>query len=616
MDPRLNLDDIDFDQLAELGRSLIPSLAPAWTDHNAHDPGIMLIELMAWVAEAQIYSLARLRRDERLAYAGLVGVRPQPPTPATALIWPTFDPASLPAFLETTVGAADVVVSDRPDAPRFRLSATLRITAARPTAVKTETADGRVVDQTRANDGNAASYQPFGPAPGPDDRLALHFQASGADLAAAPLSLGVEAAASITAPPGTPSHLRAAVRDSAGERAVTLEDRTAGLLQTGVILVHLADAAPIEPEFTLVLSAPSGLVRPPRVHRILPNVLPVEQIEHIELEEAPGFGEGLPDQTYRLIRSELTQPDALSVTLLTDAGAQDWTIVPDFRAAGPADHVVTFDPAEGVLLFGNGLNGAVPPPGASLQLKYDVCAGARGNLSANALWRLKNVDQVFGGNRAAATGGVDGSVLADLQAQADAEANAHRASVTAEDLADHALGQRDLAVARAVEAPPDCHRTPGARILVAVGATDDAVVENPAWLSELRRRLAPSLLLGQSLQVKPPRYVDVGIKARLTAAPGADPAAIVDDAGHLLTRRLRKDGPDGGWPFGRDLTPAMVGGWLRAGVAGVARVESVQLLRGGVAQAREVRLGPFDLPRLVLADGDITAERAGARATA
>ena len=68
-----NLFDRRFADLVEQGRSRLPSLAPDWTDHNAHDPGIMLMELLAWVAEAQIYSLARARRDERGAYAALMG---------------------------------------------------------------------------------------------------------------------------------------------------------------------------------------------------------------------------------------------------------------------------------------------------------------------------------------------------------------------------------------------------------------------------------------------------------------------------------------------------------------------------------------------------------------
>ena len=39
------LDDLTWEELVEDGRERIPSTAPGWTDHNAHDPGITLLEL-------------------------------------------------------------------------------------------------------------------------------------------------------------------------------------------------------------------------------------------------------------------------------------------------------------------------------------------------------------------------------------------------------------------------------------------------------------------------------------------------------------------------------------------------------------------------------------------
>ena len=59
--------------LIEIGRAKLPSLAPEWTDHNAHDPGITLMELLAYTAEAQLYSLSRLRRDERVFRLSRIG---------------------------------------------------------------------------------------------------------------------------------------------------------------------------------------------------------------------------------------------------------------------------------------------------------------------------------------------------------------------------------------------------------------------------------------------------------------------------------------------------------------------------------------------------------------
>ena len=70
-----NLDDRRWADLVEEARALIPRVAPRWTDHNAHDPGITFIELFAWLAEMQLYQLNRVGERHREAFARLAGVR-------------------------------------------------------------------------------------------------------------------------------------------------------------------------------------------------------------------------------------------------------------------------------------------------------------------------------------------------------------------------------------------------------------------------------------------------------------------------------------------------------------------------------------------------------------
>ena len=56
------LDDITFDRTVEELIRRIPVYAPEWTDHNASDPGIAFIHLVACVAEQVDYRLNRLPR--------------------------------------------------------------------------------------------------------------------------------------------------------------------------------------------------------------------------------------------------------------------------------------------------------------------------------------------------------------------------------------------------------------------------------------------------------------------------------------------------------------------------------------------------------------------------
>jgi hypothetical protein len=55
--PLPNLDDRSFDDLTAEARALIPSLQPDWTDHNPSDPGITLVELLAWLTEMLLFQV-------------------------------------------------------------------------------------------------------------------------------------------------------------------------------------------------------------------------------------------------------------------------------------------------------------------------------------------------------------------------------------------------------------------------------------------------------------------------------------------------------------------------------------------------------------------------------
>lgn len=98
-----NLDDRNWAELVDEGRALIPVYGPEWTDHNASDPGITLMELLAWIAEMDIYELNQVSDRERLKFLKLVGVAPQPPLPARAALRITLatgSPLALPAGVE------------------------------------------------------------------------------------------------------------------------------------------------------------------------------------------------------------------------------------------------------------------------------------------------------------------------------------------------------------------------------------------------------------------------------------------------------------------------------------------------------------------------------------
>ncbi|HLG16343.1 MAG TPA: baseplate J/gp47 family protein [Blastocatellia bacterium] len=68
-----NLDDRTYADLVEEARALIPTYAPdEWTNHNASDPGITLIEMFAYLTEMLMYRLNRVTDANVCAFLKLI----------------------------------------------------------------------------------------------------------------------------------------------------------------------------------------------------------------------------------------------------------------------------------------------------------------------------------------------------------------------------------------------------------------------------------------------------------------------------------------------------------------------------------------------------------------
>jgi predicted phage baseplate assembly protein len=316
-----NLFDRRFDALVEEARSRLPSLAPRWTDYNAHDPGITLLELLAYVAEAQMYSLGRMRRDEREGYAALLGLHGKGPRPAVGSLWP--DPADpdspFRSYQQPVILEADALVRmDRGDSPSFHPTHRILWTAGHVTALRTLLADGRVIDLTQVNAQGNRAFEPFGPAAGARDVLRLDYATLGergvlperrALAHQAYWPIGVRAAPGLRVVAGnagdddydedvTPSASPLAVdMVLEGERieVPVVADGTGGFMRSGVLLLDFANvpenAAPVT-RFALEIRAPRGFARPPRVLALEAGVLPIEQggTERAQPHAATGAG--------------------------------------------------------------------------------------------------------------------------------------------------------------------------------------------------------------------------------------------------------------------------------------------------------------------------------------
>ena len=70
--PLPNLDDRTFADLTAEARALIPTLHPSWTDHNASDPGITLIELLASLTEMLLFQVNEIPDTHTMTFLRLL----------------------------------------------------------------------------------------------------------------------------------------------------------------------------------------------------------------------------------------------------------------------------------------------------------------------------------------------------------------------------------------------------------------------------------------------------------------------------------------------------------------------------------------------------------------
>lgn len=106
------LDDRSFAQLAAELKARIPISNPEWTDHNASDPGITLLELFAFQAEGLLYRFNQIPEASYLEFLRLLQMPLQPAQPARALLAFTTElPAGVALPLRTLAAAGKIEFS-------------------------------------------------------------------------------------------------------------------------------------------------------------------------------------------------------------------------------------------------------------------------------------------------------------------------------------------------------------------------------------------------------------------------------------------------------------------------------------------------------------------------
>lgn len=228
-----NLDDQTYAQIVEAAEGRLPWLCPVWTDHNAHDPGITVLELMAWYKEMQQYHLNQFTDALRCKLLKLAGVSPRPAAAAVCTVELDADaPARLElARLRTQEGIPFELAEPVP-ARRPRLA---RVCVARGT---------ERMDVGELLGGRRMTFQPFGGGRAERSCLRVGFSA----LGEGPLRLWFDVEEPSGAPRNpfeSPEQAPRVLRWAAGERTLeVLLDETHALSRSGCVTLDRPEEWP------------------------------------------------------------------------------------------------------------------------------------------------------------------------------------------------------------------------------------------------------------------------------------------------------------------------------------------------------------------------------------
>jgi hypothetical protein len=508
----------------------------------------------------------------------------------------------------------------------------------RPDVILTEDSLG-VVDQGPANRAGlpfrvftpvGAEMNPAGsPAPPFERGLMIGFAKP---VRGDPVSLYVDAA-----PGGVDAMLIAeSYRDGRFER-VQMRDETRGLSEPGMILLSL-QRAPDQAELFgtaahWVRLSPSAAADGwlPRIRGVHLNAAYADSVETRELESL-GHSSGIPQQLLDLagapvdtgslelrVAEPLGEEDLLSGALdvVATAGAKAahwvrWSEVEDFSAADGRARVFLLDPGIGLIRFGDGRRGAIPPLGAELlAMLYRCVAGEAGNTIApgaaiQLVSPLASVERVTALD--AAAGGSDAETSEQARRRGTAKLRHGNRIVTLADLEDHVLA-RSPAIAQVRAA------NRGGTVRLVVAAKGPEPRPGPAMLRGLERSVRDAAGYGVAraggVAIVAPRLLPLRVKLRLEPDDPDKYIEMADSAEAALVKLFDQaaGGFDGrGWPLGR----APVASDIAAALEPVGRFGAASIVTLERADRREPQAFPASIPPDVLVrldPNDVVSER-------
>jgi len=648
------LDDRRYDDIVAEIRTRIPRYTPEWkpqwNDLNDSEPGMILAQTFAWLADMLLYRMQRVPELQYLKFLQLIGVELRPALPARAeLTFTVADSVTTPTVVvppRTQVSAAadeGAPIVFETEQPLTALTAQLRAI---------QSYDGAVYRDETPKNANpnvpGSGFFPFGEAPREGAALVLGFGFPDTyptpdtfvpvsiDLAMFSMESRGPEPIRQCGPAATRAYAPARLQwegfdGTEWQRLDGLNDDTLAFTRSGHVVVRIPAALSLKREYLgeydaidPVTSQPrpklfwirARLVqtqyeRAPNLSAVRTNTVPALQAQTVNGEVLGGTS-GARNQTWQLENRPVLK-DSLHIQINEgpENEWEEWKVVDDLFGSGRDAREIAVNWTSGEVQAGDGERGQVPVANAAnpdtnvFARTYRYGGGLRGNVRAgeinNLLTTIEGIEGGLTTNIFDASGGADEERLDDARVRARQMLRARDRAVSVDDF--EALAKEAGNVRRAKALPLTHPMFPGVRVpgAVTVIVVPDSKVNNPQPSDGLLRTVCAYLetrrLLTTELFVVGPRYVSVSVEATVVADDNADPGRVRRDVEDALTKYLHPldGGDDGkGWEFGGAIRYSKVMQRVFA-VNGVDSVESLVLIVDGDRQpeCRDVPIEPF-----------------------
>ena len=454
------IDDRRYADLVAEARTRIPRYASEWNDLNDNEPGMAVVQVLAWLTELLVHRLGLVPKLNYLKFLELIGIELDPARAAAVDVsFPvvaTFTEPTVIVPLHTQV-AAEIPGLDTPIV--FETERALIALQARLASVQLDSGFD-IVDASAANDDAQTGFACFGQTARLGSALMLGFD-SALDFPSVVLDLmfwvktarargPVYADCTTTAPP--PATIAWEYWNGAEWQPLDLlKDETVAFTRSG----HVSLLAPSPKALTGPLQrAALGQVpdlrywirarlvdgayqRAPQLLAARTNTVPALQAQTVDAE-ALGRATGLDDQVFTLANNPVLA-GTLKLVIDEGRGEEDWDERPDFFASGSDDRHYVLNRSTGEVRFGRGKQMRVPianpnRPVNVIALAYRFGGAAAGNVGAGTLTNLRgNVAGIDAGgvtNLMPAYGGSDEETLDAARERASQTLKSHDRAVT------------------------------------------------------------------------------------------------------------------------------------------------------------------------------------------